>query len=177
MKTLKLSDLKKASKVDAPVKRTVTWVVDVTEENLDYLKELTGNNDLQIGDGAELEGQVFIKRLTFAEQQEVSKSYQWEQDKKNKDDVKLKDINVNQMFAAQLMGSVCENEKGKMFFSSLEDVYTSDAKFIDALYKVADDVNKFLGKSKKKSLTKTNSSVSSSSTESVDEPSTKQSED
>lgn len=175
MKKLKISDLKKVTKVAAPVERTVEWSVDVTEENLDFLRKLTENKQLNIGDVAELEGEVYIKRLTFEEQQEVAKAYRW--DKAQADEIKLKDINMNQMFAAQLMGSVCEDKKGTPFFASLKDVYSSDPKFIDALYKVADEVNKFLGKSKNQNLTKTNSSVSLSSTESVEEPSTKLSDD
>ena len=175
MKKLKISDLKKVTKVAAPVERTVQWVVDVTEENLDFLRKLTENDQLNIGDVAELEGEVYIKRLTFEEQQEVTKAYRW--DKDQKDEIKLKDINMNQMFAAQLMGSVCEDKKGTPFFTTLKDVYSSDPKFIDALYKVADEVNKFLGKSKNQNLTKTNSSVSLSSTESVEEPLAKPSGD
>ena len=117
MKKLKISDLKKVTKVAAPVERTVEWSVDVTEENLDFLRKLTENKQLNIGDVAELEGGVYIKRLTFEEQQEVAKAYRW--DKDQADEIKLKDINMNQMFAAQLMGSVCEDKKGTPFFASL----------------------------------------------------------
>ena len=52
-------------------------------------------------------------------------------------------------------------------------IYNSDPVFINAIYGEADNVNNFMGKLKKKSLTETNSGVNSSSTELVEEPSSK----
>ena len=72
-----------------------------------------------------------------------------------------------------MVGSICEDEKGTPFFESIQDVYTSDPSFINAIYEAANKVNNFTGKSQKKSSTKTSSGANLSLTESVDEQSKK----
>lgn len=167
--TLKLKSLKKVTKVAAAVERTVTWLVDVTDENLEFIRENTGKADLSLGEMVELSGQVFIKRLSYKDIEATSKAYQWNIDFENIENSKIKSIDSRLLRAAQLLGSVCDDATGKMFFESTDDVYDSDPIFIEALYKVADGVNNFSGKSQTKNSEKTNSGVNSSSTESADE--------
>ena len=165
---MKLKSLKKVTKVAAPVERTVEWSVEVTEENFDFLKESTENNELEIGEMVDLSGQVFIKRLSFEDIEATSKAYQWDFDFENLENSKMIGLNHRLLRAAQLLGSVCEDEKGTKFFESVDDVFDSDPIFVEALYQVADSVNKFSGKSQKKNSKSTNSGVNSSSVESVE---------
>lgn len=169
-------DFKKAkniTKVGAPIERTVKWNVIATEHNLDDLKALTGNLDLKIDDPVELDGQVFIKRLNFKAGRDAAKAFDWELDYDNIENSKIKSVDSDQLQASQLVGSVCLDVKGTPFFASIHDVYDSDPNFIAALYKLSDDLNNFMGKSRTKNLSDTNSSVSSSSTELVEELSKK----
>ncbi|WP_238796667.1 phage tail assembly chaperone family protein, TAC [Acinetobacter pittii] len=165
---MNLKALKKVTKVPAPVERTVNWSVEVTDENFDFLQEKTGNKELQIGDIVDLSGQVFIKRLSFEDIEATSKAYEWDFDFENIENSKVIGLNHRLLRAAQLFGSVCEDEKGTKFFESVEDVFDSDPIFVEALYKVADSVNKFSGKSQKKNSKSTNSGVNSQSAESVE---------
>lgn len=165
---MKLKSLKKVTKVAAPVERTVEWSVEVTEENFDFLKESTENNELEIGEMVDLSGQVFIKRLSFEDIEATSKAYQWDFDFENLENSKMIGLNHRLLRAAQLLGSVCEDEKGTKFFESVDDVFDSDPIFVEALYQVADSVNKFSGKSQKKNSKNSNSGVSSQSAESVE---------
>ena len=168
-KKTNLKNFRKITQSSAPVERTVKWWVLSTDENLAELKELTDNPDLSVGEDVELEGQVYIKRLSFAAQQEVSKAFEWDVIT-NPNDPVLKEINGSQLIASRLVGSICEDEKGTHFFNSVNDIYTSDPNFINAIYKESDSVNNFSGKSLKKNLSETNSGVNSSSTELVEEP-------
>lgn len=162
---------KKVTKIGAPVERTVKWVVEVTEENIDFLtKQL--ERELTLGEKAEVEGQVFIKKLAFNDLHEISKAYDWEINEENIAESKLKSVSVKRMQAGHLLGSVCEDAKGTPFFQSVQDVLDSEIPFIESLYAVADEVNNFMGKSRKKNLTNTNSGASSS-LESVESPSKK----
>ena len=85
----------------------------------------------------------------------------------NIENSKIKSVDSDQLQASQLVGSVCLDVKGTPFFASIHDVYDSDPIFIAALYKLSDDLNNFMGKSRMKNSTDTNSSVNSQSTESV----------
>ncbi|WP_411583069.1 phage tail assembly chaperone family protein, TAC [Acinetobacter nosocomialis] len=165
---MKLKSLKKVTKVAAPVERTVQWSVEVTEENFDFLKESTENNELEIGEMVDLSGQVFIKRLSFEDIEATSKAYQWDFDFENLENSKMIGLNHRLLRAAQLLGSVCEDEKGTKFFESVDDVFDSDPIFVEALYQVADSVNKFSGKSQKKNSKSSNSGVNSQSVELVE---------
>ncbi|WP_151761485.1 phage tail assembly chaperone family protein, TAC [Acinetobacter seifertii] len=165
---MKLKSLKKVTKVAAPVERTVEWSVEVTEENFDFLKESTENNELEIGEMVDLSGQVFIKRLSFEDIEATSKAYQWDFDFENLENSKMIGLNHRLLRAAQLLGSVCEDEKGTKFFESVDDVFDSDPIFVEALYQVADSVNKFSGKSQKKNSKSSNSGVNSQSVELVE---------
>ena len=172
-KTLNLKKLRKVTQSSAPVEQIVKWSVLVTEQNIDELKELVDKQEIQIDEFLELDGQVFIKRLTFEAQQEVSKAFEWDV-VKDPENPELKGIDGKQLLASRLVGSICEDEKGTPFFESIQEVYTSDPSFINAIYEAANKVNNFTGKSLKKSSTKTSSGASSSSTESVEEQSKKQ---
>ncbi|WP_447512117.1 phage tail assembly chaperone family protein, TAC [Acinetobacter pittii] len=165
---MKLKSLKGLTKIAAPVERTVNWAVEVTEENFAFLRDSTGNLELQFGEMVDLSGQVFIKRLSFEDIEATSKAYQWDFDFENIENSKVIGLNHRLLRAAQLLGSVCEDEKGTKFFESVDDVFDSDPIFVEALYQVADSVNKFSGKSQKKNSKSTNSGVNSSSAESVE---------
>jgi len=173
MAKVNIKAFKKVTKIGAPVERTVNWVVEVTEDNIDFLTAQL-KRELTIGEKVELEGQVFIKKLAFNDLHEISKAYDWEINEDNIADSKLKSVSVKRMQAGHLLGSVCEDAKGTPFFSSVQDVLNSEIPFIESLYAVADEVNNFMGKSRKKSLTNTNSGANSPS-ESVESPSKKQS--
>lgn len=169
MSILNLKALKSLTKTAAPVEKTVKWKVEVTEQNIEELKKVT-KTDLQVGGEVELEGQVFIKRLSFKDQAEISKSFEFDLNPEDIELSKIKSINTNQLTAARLVGTVCEDAKGTPFFSSVKDVFVSDLPFINALFAISDEVNNFMGKSRKKNLMKMNSGVSSSSMESEEEP-------
>lgn len=173
MTKVNIKAFKKVTKIGAPVERTVKWVVEVTEENIEFLAAQL-KRELTFGEKVELEGQVFIKKLAFNDLHEISKAYDWEINEDNIADSKLKSVSIKRMQAGHLLGSVCEDAKGTPFFSSVQDVLNSEIPFIESLYAVADEVNNFMGKSRKKNLTNTNSGASSSS-ESVESPSKKQS--
>lgn len=174
--SLKLKALKKVTKVAAPVERTVKWVVELVDENLEFIREATGKSDLSLGDVEELEAQVFIKRLSYEDIDETAKAYNFKLDYQNPENSKLLNIDTRLLRAARLLGSVCEDAKATKFFESIEDIYCSDPLFIDALYEVADGVNNFSGKSRTSNSEKMSSGANSSLTELVDEPSQKLSE-
>jgi hypothetical protein len=173
MAKVNIKAFKKVTKIGAPVERTVKWVVEVTEENIDFLTAQL-KRELTFGEKVELEGQVFIKKLAFNDLHEISKAYDWEINEDNIADSKLKSVSVKRMQAGHLLGSVCEDAKGTPFFSSVQDVLNSEIPFIESLYAVADEVNNFMGKSRKKNLTNTNSGANLP-LESVESPSKKQS--
>lgn len=171
MTKVNIKAFKKVTKIGAPVEKTVKWVVEVTEENIDFLTAQL-KRELTLGEKAEVEGQVFIKKLAFNDLHEISKAYDWEINEDNIADSKIKSVSVKRMQAGHLLGSVCEDAKGTPFFSSVQDVLDSEIPFIESLYAVADEVNNFMGKSRKKNLTNTNSGASSS-LESAESPSKK----
>ena len=171
-KKTNLKNFRKITQSAAPVARTVKWSVLATEENLEELKALSEKPGIQVDEDVELEGEVFIKRLTFAAQQEASKAFEWDV-QTDSDSPVLKEINHTQLVASRLIGAICVDAKGTPFFDSVDDIYNSDPVFINAIYGEADNVNNFMGKLKKKSLTETNSGANSSSTELVEEPSSK----
>lgn len=169
-------DLKKAkniTKAGAPVERDVKWIVEATKENIEQLKVVSDNPKIEIGDQVELEGQVFVKRMSFKASREASKAFEWDIDYEDVEKSKLKSVDSGQLQATQLLGTICEDAKGTPFFTSAQDVYDSDPSFIAALYQIADEVNNFMGKLVKKTSNETNSSENSSSTELAVAPSKK----
>jgi hypothetical protein len=117
--TLKLKSLKKVTKVAAPTERTVTWLVEVTDENLAFIQENTGKADLSLGEMVELSGQVFIKRLSYKDIEATAKAYKWDIDYQNFENSKLESVDSRLLRAAQLLGSVCEDASGKAFFETI----------------------------------------------------------
>ncbi len=174
MKSIK--DLKNVTKIGAPSKHTVKWTVLADDQNIDFLRDQTGNNEIILGESVDLEGQVYIKKLSFGDMSETSKAVEWDIDVENIENSTIKSIDHRRLQAAQLLGSICEDEKGNLFFNSVDDVLCSDPKFVNALFVVSDEVNNFSGKLLKKSSQKTSSGASSSSMESVETPLVKQSE-
>ncbi|MBP5082468.1 phage tail assembly chaperone family protein, TAC [Acinetobacter baumannii] len=156
--------------LNVPVKKTVKWDVEVTESNVASLKKLTKNSLLELGETVELEADIFVKKMNFKESREASKAIEWDLNYENLEDSKVKKIDSTHMQAAQLLGSICSDQKGTPFFSSVNDIYKAEPSLINAMYAAADEVNNFLGKSRKKSLQTENSSLNSSSTESAETP-------
>ena len=169
MSILNLKALKSLTKTAAPVEKTVKWKVEVTDQNIEELKKVI-KSDIQIGDEVDVEGQVFIKKLSYKEHQDAVKAYEWDFNPEDPEKSKLKNVDVNHLTAARLLGSVCEDAKGTPFFKNTTEVLGLAPNFVDALYSVSDEVNNFLGKSRKKNSTETKSGVSSSSMESVEKP-------
>lgn len=165
--------MKGVTVLGAPIEKTIKWEAEVTEENIQFLKEATGKHDLNIGDQTEVEGQVFVKKLSFRNQEEIIKSFEWDIDTKEAKNSKIKGVNGIRLQAARILGSICEDVKGTPFFASIDDVLDCDISFCGALYAVADEVNNFMGKLRTKTSTTTNSSLSSQSTELVETQSKK----
>lgn len=109
-------------------------------------------------EGNEFSGEVLIKIISH---DEVMSAYGlWK--------IPVEKQTVDQLQKARLFLCVYEDEKNK-FFNKLEDFNSVTGEIVDALYKVADEVLDFTGK-QRISQKKTNSTVNSSSTESVEEP-------
>lgn len=169
MSILNLKALKSLTKTAAPIEKTVKWKVEVTDQNIEELKKVI-KTDPQIGGEVELEGQVFIKKLNYKEHQDAVKAFEWDFNPEDPEKSKLKNVDVDHLTASRLVGSVCGDTKGTPFFENTNEVFNSDPNFVDALYSVSDEVNNFLGKSRKKSSAETKSGVSSSSMELVEKP-------
>ncbi|HCW3772337.1 TPA: phage tail assembly chaperone family protein, TAC [Acinetobacter baumannii] len=171
MAKISITDLKQSiTTLNVPIKKTVKWNVEVTESNIVSLKKLTKNPSLELGETVELEADIFVKKMNFKESREVSKAVEWDVNYENLEDSKVKKIDSTHMQSAQLLGSICSDQKGTPFFSSVNDIYKAEPSLINALYAAADEVNNFLGKSRKKSLQTGNSLLNSSSMESVEAP-------
>ncbi|OTL15690.1 phage tail assembly chaperone family protein, TAC [Acinetobacter nosocomialis] len=171
MAKISTTALKKSiTSLNAPILKTVKWQVEVTECNIKSLKELTGNQDLELGQIEELEAEVFVKKLNFKESREVSKAIEWDVNYQDLEASKVKAIDSTQMQAAQLLGSICSDQKGTPFFSNVNDIYKAEPSLVNALFAVSDEINNFLGKSRTKNLTTENSSSNSSLMESAETP-------
>ncbi len=171
MAKISTTALKKSiNSLNAPILKTVKWQVEVTECNIKSLKELTGNQDLELGQIEELEAEVFVKKLNFKESREVSKAIEWDVNYQDLEASKVKAIDSTQMQAAQLLGSICSDQKGTPFFSNVNDIYKAEPSLVNALFAVSDEINNFLGKSRTKNLTTENSSSNSSLMESAETP-------
>ncbi|CAM0689660.1 phage tail assembly chaperone family protein, TAC [Acinetobacter baumannii] len=169
MTKISTTALKKSiTSLNAPILKTVKWLVEVTECNIKSLKELTGNPNLELGQIEELEADVFVKKLNFKESREVSKAIEWDVNYQDLEASKVKTIDSTQMQAAQLLGSICSDQKGTPFFANVNDIYKAEPSLVNALFAASDEINNFLGKSRKKSLQTENSSLNSSSMESVE---------
>lgn len=169
MAKISITDLKQSvTTLNVPVKKAVKWNVEATESNIESLKKLTKNKSLELGDIVELEADIFVKKMNFKESREASKAIEWDLNYENLEDSKVKKIDSTHMQAAQLLGSICSDQKGTPFFSTVNDIYKAEPSLINAMYAAADEVNNFLGKSRKKSLQTENSSLNSSSMESVE---------
>ncbi|MBL8283283.1 MAG: phage tail assembly chaperone family protein, TAC [Acinetobacter junii] len=175
MAKLSIKNMKGVTALGAPVEKTIKWEAEVTEANIQFLKDATGNQDLAVGDQTEVEGQVFVKKLSFRNQEEIIKSFEWDIDAKEAENSKIKGVNGIRLQAARILGSICDDAKGTPFFASIDDVLDCDISFCGALYAAADEVNNFMGKSRTKTSIETSSSANSHSTESAETQSKKSS--
>ncbi|RSO57536.1 hypothetical protein EA756_08565 [Acinetobacter lactucae] len=154
MKKLTVANLKKVSLTQsAPVEKTVHFSLE----------------------GEDYEAQVFVRKLSFKDQEQILKAYKWKFDTKDIENSKLESIDGIRLQAARILGSICEDAKGTPFFKSIEEVLDCDVSVCNAFYSASDDVNNFMGKLMKKSSSETNSGASSSAAELVEKPSRKRS--
>lgn len=154
MKKLTVANLKKVSLTQsAPVEKTVHFSLE----------------------GEDYEAQVFVRKLSFKDQEQILKAYKWKFDTKDIENSKLESIDGIRLQAARILGSICEDAKGTPFFKSIEEVLDCDVSVCNAFYSASDDVNNFMGKLMKKSSSETNSGANSSAVESVEKPSRKRS--
>lgn len=154
MKKITVANLKKVSLTQsAPVEKTVHFSLD----------------------GEDYEAQVFVRKLSFKDQEQILKAYKWKFDTKDIENSKLESIDGIRLQAARILGSICEDAKGTPFFKSIEEVLDCDVSVCNAFYAASDDVNNFMGKLMKKSSNETNSGANSSVAESVEKPSRKRS--
>lgn len=167
MKNIK--DLKRVTKIGAAIRRELVWQQAANEDNLDFLRETSGDPDVQIGDVVDIKAEVYIKKLSFKAARDASKSFNWKINEKDIEASELKSVDADRLQASHLCGTICVDSAGTPFFENLQAVYDSEPSFINALYKLADEINNFMGKSQKKSSSDTNSSLNLSPVESVEE--------
>lgn len=154
MKKLTVANLKKVSlSQSAPVEKTVHFSLE----------------------GEDYEAQVFVRKLSFKDQEQILKAYKWKFDTKDIENSKVESVDGIRLQAARILGSICEDAKGTPFFKSIEEVLDCDVSVCNAFYSASDDVNNFMGKLMKKSSSETNSGANSSAAESVEKPSRKRS--
>lgn len=75
---------------------------------------MTKNNSLELGDIVELEADI-LSKMNFKESREASKAIEWDLNYENLEDSKVKKIDSTHMQAAQLLGSICSDQKGTPF--------------------------------------------------------------
>lgn len=154
MKKLSVANLKKVSlSQGAPVEKTVHFSLN----------------------GEDYEAQVFVRKLSFKDQEQILKAYKWKFDPKDLENSKLESIDGIRLQAARILGSICEDAKGSPFFKSIDEVLDCDVSVCNAFYAVSDEVNNFMGKLMKKSSSGMNSGANSSVAESAEAPSQKRS--
>lgn len=115
-------------------------------------------------DGEEFEGEVLVKMLSHDEIQNARNVWNLKNPKEATFDQLTKAIIFESIYTA----------KDERFFPTVDSTGEVSTEIMDALYNAADQVNDFAGK--KWISKRTNSGVNSSSTESAEEQSKKQSE-
>jgi len=149
MKKLSVANLKKVSLFQgAPVEKTVHFSLN----------------------GEDYEAQVFVRKLSFKDQEQILKAYKWKFDPTDLENSKLESIDGIRLQAARILGSICEDAKGSPFFKSIDEVLDCDVSVCNAFYAVSDEVNNFMGKLMKKNSSETNSGVNLSVAASVEAP-------
>lgn len=146
-KVLNIKDLKKQTVKLSVIKKKIEFL-DI-EENI-------------------CESYVFVKKLGYNAVMDINKAFTW--DFSNKDNIKVKDVNVSDLQCGRILHTICADETGTPLFSGMGEIYDLSPSLGFALHGASDEVNNFSGKSQTKSLGKTNSGVSLSSMESAEEP-------
>lgn len=124
--------------------------------------------------GKEIKGLVYVKALSYEAVSEVDNAFKWEPIEDEPGMMKLESIDDHHLRAAQILGTICTDENGTPYFSSIELVKSYPASACKAFWSVANEVNVFSGKLLTTNSQKTNSGQNLSSTESQDEPLLKQ---
>ncbi len=120
--------------------------------------------------GKEIKGLVYVKALSYEAVSEVDNAFKWKPIEDEPGMMELESIDDHHLRAAQILGTICTDENGTPYFSSIEQVKSYPAPACKAFWSVANDVNVFLGKLMTTNSQKTNSGQSLSSTESLEEP-------
>lgn len=138
--------------------------------NLKDLKQQKSSNsvvsksiEFEAIDGEMAQADVFVKILSYESVFEINKAFDY--DVTDENNPKLKNINLSLLQITRILKTICADDKGTPLFSSAKEIEDLIPSLGWALFKVADEVNNFQGKSKTKNLDKTNSSENSSSQE------------
>lgn len=107
---------------------------------------------------------VHVKRLSYDENNNLFK------------DVDLKELPMADFIKMRVQATIYNKDTNQPLFADVAALGKVLPQIVSALADAAEKVNDWSGKQSSKALTKTNSGVSSSSTESVDAPSKTQSE-
>lgn len=115
MAKISITDLKQSvTTLNVPVKKPSSGMLKRLKVILSHLK-IDENNSLELGDIVELEADIFVKKMNFKESREASKAIEWDLNYENLEDSKVKKIDSTHMQAAQLLGSICSDQKGTPF--------------------------------------------------------------
>lgn len=124
-----------------------------------------------IENGVPVKGKIYVKKLGFLEVEEIDNSYTWEIDPDEEGMMRVKSIDHQRMRAAQIFGSICVDEDGKLFFESVEQVLKAYPAMCKAMWSVSNEHNVFVGKLTTTTSKDTNSGQNLQSTESAVVPS------
>lgn len=124
-----------------------------------------------VENGVLVKGKIFVKKLGFLEVEEIDNSYTWEIDPDEEGMMRVKSIDHHRMRAAQIFGTICVDEDGKLFFESVDQVLKAYPAMCKAMWSVSNEHNVFVGKLTTTTLKDTNSGQNSQSTESAVVPS------
>ena len=114
MAKISITDLKQSvTTLNVPVKKPSSGMLKRLKVILSHLK-IDENNSLELGDIVELEADI-LSKMNFKESREASKAIEWDLNYENLEDSKVKKIDSTHMQAAQLLGSICSDQKGTPF--------------------------------------------------------------
>lgn len=118
--------------------------------------------------GTEVEGQIYVKKLSFTFAEELEKSYTWKPHEDDDGLLQLDKIDVPRLKAAHILATICTDEKGTAFFENIEQVFACGPDMCRTFWEASNAVNVFWGKSTTKNSKETKSLQNSQSTESVE---------
>lgn len=132
--------------------------VDETNAQRAILKDI-----VFVENGVEVVGQIYVKKVSYKDLREIEKSFNWLPDEEDPGMLTLQDIDELRLRSAQILATVCVDEKGTPFFKDIDEVLHSYMNMCKAMWSVSNEVNLFVGKLTTKNSTKTKSSRNSRS--------------